>query len=144
MTMAQCGVARCLMPERRSHPVFARVYAKFAEISDRRGGGEHRQRLLEGLNGRVIEIGAGSGANFCHYPTTVDEVVAVEPERYLREHAQRAAAQAIVPISLVDGSADQLPSDAESFDAGVVALGLTIERVRESRCSSSRRGMCCG
>ena len=32
----------------------------------------------------MIEVGAGSGANFEHYPTTVAEVVAVEPERYQR------------------------------------------------------------
>jgi ubiquinone/menaquinone biosynthesis C-methylase UbiE len=108
----------------RSHPVFARVYEKVAKIGERRGGGEHRQRLLAGLSGRVVEVGAGSGANFAHYPTTVDEVVAVEPERYLRERAQRAAAQAPVSVSVVDGGADRLPGEAGSFDAGVAALVL--------------------
>jgi ubiquinone/menaquinone biosynthesis C-methylase UbiE len=107
-----------------SHPVFARVYERVAEIGERRGGAEHRQRMLTGLSGRVIEVGAGSGANFTHYPTTVSEVVAVEPEPYLRERAQRAAAQAPVRISVVDGSADRLPGEAESFDAGVAALVL--------------------
>ncbi len=72
----------------------------------------------------MIEVGAGSGANFAHYPTTVSEVVAVEPEPYLRERAQRAAAQATVSVSVVDGSADHLPGEAESFDAGVAALVL--------------------
>jgi len=104
--------------------VFARIYAKVAELGERRGGAEHRQRLLAGLSGRVIEIGAGSGANFCHYPTTVSEVIAVEPERYLRERAQQAAAHAPVPISVVDGAADRLPGEAQSFDAGVCALVL--------------------
>ncbi|EUA69072.1 putative phosphatidylethanolamine N-methyltransferase [Mycobacterium xenopi 4042] len=40
--------------------------------------------MLAGLTGRVIEIGAGNGMNFSHYPDTVTEVVAVEPESYLR------------------------------------------------------------
>jgi ubiquinone/menaquinone biosynthesis C-methylase UbiE len=106
-----------------SHPVFARVYERVAEIGERRGA-EHRQRLLAGLSGRVIEVGAGSGANFAHYPTTVSEVVAVEPEPYLRERAQRAAAQAAVSVSVVDGGANHLPGEAESFDAGVAALVL--------------------
>jgi hypothetical protein len=66
-------------------------------MSERRGGAEHRRKLLAQLSGRVIEIEAGSGANFAHYPTTVSEVVAVEPERYLRERAKRAAADAPVP-----------------------------------------------
>lgn len=76
------------MPEHAAHPVFARIYAKVADIGERRGAAEHRRKLLAGLSGRVIEMGAGSGANFSHYPTTVSEVVAVEPERYLRERAQ--------------------------------------------------------
>jgi ubiquinone/menaquinone biosynthesis C-methylase UbiE len=107
-----------------SHPIFARVYARFAQMSERRGGAEHRQRLLVGLGGRVIELGAGSGANFPHYPTSVSEVVAVEPERYLRERAQRAAAAAKVPISVEPGDAERLPGETATFDAGVVALVL--------------------
>jgi ubiquinone/menaquinone biosynthesis C-methylase UbiE len=112
------------MPEHASHPVFARVYAKVAETSERRGGAEHRRRLLAGLSGRVIEVGAGSGANFAHYPMSVGEVVAVEPERYLRERAQQAAAHAPVPISVIEGEADRLPGEAQSFDAAVAALVL--------------------
>jgi ubiquinone/menaquinone biosynthesis C-methylase UbiE len=107
-----------------SHPVFARVYEKVAEIGECRGGAEHRQRMLAGMSGRVIEVGAGSGANFAHYPTTVSEVVAVEPEPYLRERAQRAGAQAPVSVSVVDGGADLLPGEEGSFDAGVAALVL--------------------
>jgi ubiquinone/menaquinone biosynthesis C-methylase UbiE len=112
------------MSEHAPHPVFARIYAKVAEIGERRGGAEHRQRLLAGLSGRVIEIGAGSGANFSHYPTTVSEVVAVEPERYLRERAQQAAVQAPIAVSVVDGVGDRLLGEAGLFDAGVAALVL--------------------
>jgi len=52
------------MAEHARHPIFARVYTKVAEIGERRGGAEHRRKLLAGLTGRVMEIGAGSGANF--------------------------------------------------------------------------------
>jgi ubiquinone/menaquinone biosynthesis C-methylase UbiE len=107
-----------------SHPVFARIYERVAEMSERRGGAEHRRKLLTGLSGQVIEVGAGSGANFAHYPTTVSEVVAVEPERYLRERAQRAATQAPVAVSVVDGVGDRLPGEDGSFDAGIAALVL--------------------
>ena len=107
-----------------SHPLFARVYARFVRTSEKRGGAEHRQKLLAGLRGRVIELGAGSGANFSHYPTSVSEVVAVEPEPYLRERAQLAAADAPATISVQPGDADSLPAEPESFDAAVVALVL--------------------
>lgn len=112
------------MAEHASHPVFARIYARVAEMSERRGGAEHRSRLLAGLRGRVVEVGAGSGANFPHYPTSVSEVIAVEPERYLRERAEHTASQAPVSVSVAYGRADRLPGEAESFDAGVVALVL--------------------
>jgi len=38
--------------------------------------------LLEGLSfsGTVVELGAGHGLNFPHYPTTVTQVVDIEPE----------------------------------------------------------------
>ena len=111
------------MAESAAHPMFARVYTRVAEISERRGAAGHRRKLLAGLRGRVIEVGAGSGANFRHYPASVAEVLAVEPEPYLRERAQHAAKDATVTVSVARGDADGLP-DGESFDAGVVALVL--------------------
>ena len=112
------------MPEHAPRPVFARIYTRVAKTSERRGGSDHRRRLLAGLSGRVIEMGAGSGANFSHYPMSVSEVLAVEPERYLRERAERAALAAPVPVSVVEGSADRVPGEEGSFDAGVAALVL--------------------
>nr|MDT0666390.1 SAM-dependent methyltransferase [Micromonospora sp. DSM 115978] len=67
-----------------SHPIFARVYQRLSVSMDRAGGAEHRQALVAGLHGKVIEIGAGNGLNFGHYPPEVDEVLAVEPEPRLR------------------------------------------------------------
>ena len=106
------------------HPLFARAYERIAVLGERRGAAEHRRALLAGCTGRVIELGAGSGANFAHYPASVSEVVAVEPERYLREQSQRARARAPVRISVVDAHADELPGERESFDVGVVSLVL--------------------
>ena len=66
------------------HPRFARMYERISAESERRGTAEYRDRLLAGLTGRVIEVGAGNGMNFSHYPGTVTEVVAVEPDDHLR------------------------------------------------------------
>jgi SAM-dependent methyltransferase len=112
------------MAERVHHPIFARVYERIARSSEARGGAEHRRRLLAGASGRVIELGAGSGANFAHYPATVLEVLAVEPEGHLRAHALRAAANAPVSVFVLDGSAGELPAETGSFDVGVVSLVL--------------------
>lgn len=110
--------------ERGHHPVFARVCTKVSEVAEGRGGAEHRRKLLAGLSGRVIEVGAGSGANFAHYPSSVSEVLAVEPEGYLRKRAQDAAANSAVTVTVVDGDASQLPVGEATFDAGVAALVL--------------------
>lgn len=106
------------------HPLFARVYARLGSKAEDRGQAEHRRELLAGLSGRVVEVGAGNGLNFTHYPGTVSEVVAVEPESYLREHAAEAAPGAAVSVRVVDGVAERLPLDDSSVDAGVVSLVL--------------------
>ncbi len=112
------------MAEQVRHPIFARVYERLARIAEGRGGAEHRRALLRECRGRVIEIGAGSGANFAHYPATVSEVIAVEPESRLREHAREAAARAPVPVSVHDGHAGSLPCETGGFDVGVASLVL--------------------
>ena len=107
-----------------NHPVFARMYPRMQRAAATRGEEEHRRRLLDGLHGRVVEVGAGHGANFAHYPTTVDEVVAVEPEPRLRADAARAAEDAPVPTKVVPGLADELPLEDDSVDAAVACLVL--------------------
>jgi hypothetical protein len=79
------------MPCAVTHPVFSRVYPYIARACEKGGAGEHRSALLAGLQGRVIEVGAGHGLNFAYYPADVSEVLAVEPEPHLHELAQRAA-----------------------------------------------------
>lgn len=105
------------------HPVFARVYARLSRLMERELA-EHRRELLDGLSGEVIEIGAGNGLNFDHYPAEVTRVLAVEPEDHLRDLAVRAAATAPVDVEVVDGVADALPAADSSMDAAVASLVL--------------------
>ncbi len=106
------------------HPIFARMYRRMAAEFEHKGVGEHRDQLLQGLSGRVVEVGAGTGLNFAHYPADVTEVVAVEPEPYLRDAAERAANDAAVSVTVLDGTADELPGRDGEFDAGVASLVL--------------------
>jgi SAM-dependent methyltransferase len=105
------------------HPIFARVFDRLS-LSIEREVGRYRAELLGGLSGRVVEVGAGNGANFKHYPATVREVVALEPEAYLRRKATAAACDAPVPVSVRDGLADALPLEEASADAAVASLVL--------------------
>jgi hypothetical protein len=71
-----------------SHPLCARLYVKQAEVAESKGLADQRRRMLAGLAGQVVEIGAGNGLNFAHYPESVTMVHAFEPEPYLRALAQ--------------------------------------------------------
>lgn len=107
------------------HPLFARLYGRFSPASETKGTGAHRDSLLAGLAGEVIEVGCGNGLNFTHYPPTVTTVVAAEPEPYLRGLAHTAAtAPSATTIRVIDGRAEALPVPDASFDAAVVSLML--------------------
>lgn len=105
------------------HPVFARVYARLSPLMEREVG-QYRSELLAGLSGEVVEVGAGNGLNFRHYPAEVTRVLAVEPEDHLRSLAVRAAATAPVEVEVVASVADALPADDGSMDAAIASLVL--------------------
>jgi len=71
----------------------------------------------------VIEVGAGDGRSFEHYPPEVDRVLAVEPDRTARAAARERVEAAPVAVEVVEGDASALPAADSSFDAAVV-MGL--------------------
>ena len=117
-------MSRAAAEEKVENPFFARVYLRMTSGRKAKGEDEYRRRLLTGLSGAVIEVGAGNGLNFPHYPDTVERVLAVEPEPLLRAAAIKNAAEAPVPVEVGDGVSGSLPAADESFDAGVASLVL--------------------
>ncbi|MDH6197650.1 protein-L-isoaspartate O-methyltransferase [Mycobacterium frederiksbergense] len=104
------------------NPFFAGVWKT---LSSHEPGALRRLRAenLAGLSGRVLEIGAGTGTNFAFYPSTVTEVVAIEPERRLAELARTAAGRAPVEVTVTSDTAERFAA-AEPFDAVVCSLVL--------------------
>jgi ubiquinone/menaquinone biosynthesis C-methylase UbiE len=125
--------------EEVSHPIFARLYERLSVKEDERGGSRYRAELLNGVSGRVIEVGAGNGRNFAHYPTSVNHVLAVEPEPRLRASAARAAATAPVPIEVVAGIASRLPAEDGAFDVGIASLVLCTVPDQDAALGELRR-----
>ena len=68
-----------------------------------------------------MEVGAGNGLNFRHYPAEVTRVVAVEPDAYMRE---KAAGRATPAVEIVEGDAYRLPLADGEADAVVFSLVL--------------------
>jgi SAM-dependent methyltransferase len=106
------------------HPAFARLWPRIARSIEQHGAAELRGRLLTGATGRVVEPGAGTGANFAHYPPGVTDVLAVEPEPRLRVLAEDAARRAPVRVTVAGGLAEHLPAEDGAFDTAVVSLLL--------------------
>jgi len=105
------------------NPFFARLY-HYVLGRESKKMHRHRRTLLDGLTGTVVEIGPGNGPNFDLYPETVTRVIAVEPEPYLREKASAAADRAAVSISVVAGTAEELPLADGEADAVVLSQVL--------------------
>jgi ubiquinone/menaquinone biosynthesis C-methylase UbiE len=118
------GPASLTMAGQVDHPRCARLYVRQSQKADELGLAARRAELLDGLAGCVLEIGAGNGLNFSHYPARVTEVVAVEPERHLRELAEQAARAAPVTVRVIDTLAEALPFEDGAFDAAVASLVL--------------------
>ncbi|OBH45018.1 class I SAM-dependent methyltransferase [Mycobacterium mantenii] len=104
------------------NPFFARVWPVVASHETEAIRALRRENLA-GLSGRVLEVGAGIGTNFPHYPDSVDEVIAAEPEPRLAAQA-RAAADAVPVRVVVIGETAEAFGGGESFDAVVCSLVL--------------------
>ncbi len=109
------------------HPVFAFAYSWFARMGDRGEMGELRGDLLAGAQGTVVEIGAGTGLNFHHYPAGV-EVLATEPDPHMFRRAEKAARAARGAVSLKRAPAESLPFPNSSVDTVVSTLVLCSVR----------------
>jgi ubiquinone/menaquinone biosynthesis C-methylase UbiE len=122
------GITRAA-PAKKGHRWFASYYDRIMARSERSDLGRWRAELLAGLSGDVVEIGAGTGANFAHYPPGA-HAVALEPDPYM---ASRAEARRPANVEVKIAPAERLPLDAASFDAAVVTLVLcTVDDPRAS------------
>lgn len=123
----------------RPRRVFSRFYARISPRMEAEGMAALRRELLAALAGQVVEVGAGNGLNFAHYPRTVTAVTAVEPEPYLRARAAEAAESAAVPVTVLAGTADPLPLPDASVDAAVLCLVMCSLDDRAAALAESRR-----
>jgi len=98
-----------------------------------------RRELLAPLAGEVVEVGAGNGLNFAHYPRTVTRVIAVEPEPRLRGLATQAAGQTAVSVTVTPGTAERLPLPDRSVDGAVLCLVLCSIAERTTALEELRR-----
>ena len=106
-----------------AHPIVAAIFDRMTESAERKVLGRIRERIVGSARGLVVEIGAGTGRNFSYYRAAqVEQVIASEPDPYMRRRAEPRAAAAAVPIRLVEATAERIPVEDSSVDTVVSTL----------------------
>jgi len=78
-----------------------------------------RERVCDGLEGRVVEIGFGSGLNVPFYPPAVSSVAAVEPADLAWKLAQKRVSASTINVERAGLDGQSLPFEDETFDAAL-------------------------
>jgi SAM-dependent methyltransferase len=84
----------------------------------------YRVRVIGAAEGRVLEIGAGSGLNLQLYRSGAREVLALEPDQRLLRMAERNAKNAPRPVTFLEASAEDIPLEDRSVDTVVTTWTL--------------------
>jgi ubiquinone/menaquinone biosynthesis C-methylase UbiE len=107
--------ALCRVYERRILPHLLHATMRMEAFSD------YRRRLVSGAEGRVLEIGVGSGLNLPYYSARVERVIGLDPSAGLLSIAARSRAGLAFPLALVQGSAEAIPLVTGGIDTVVAA-----------------------
>jgi len=83
-----------------------------------------RERVIGAAEGRVLEIGVGSGRNLPFYRAPVSEVLALEPAPRLLRMAREACDVRRLPVSFLEASAEAIPVEQHSVDTIVTTWTL--------------------
>jgi ubiquinone/menaquinone biosynthesis C-methylase UbiE len=121
------------------HRWFASIYDRMMASAERSFMRGVRQEVAGGAQGRVLELGAGTGANFAYYGDHAQAIEATEPDPFMMERAALRAGGAPRPISLHQAPAEQLPFDDASFDTVVSTLVMCTVRDPAAALAEVRR-----
>lgn len=104
--------------------LFAALYDRGLKSTEEAGLGQMRADLLAGAEGRVIEIGAGTGLNIDLYPDAVQDLVLVEPDPHMAKRLRERLAGSPRAATIAEAPAERLPFESGSFDTAVATLVL--------------------
>jgi ubiquinone/menaquinone biosynthesis C-methylase UbiE len=84
-----------------------------------------RQQIIPLAQGKVLELGAGSGANFRHYDATkVSKLYALEPNPGMIRLAEKKRYETRLDIEFVDLTGEHIPLEDATIDTVVSTFTL--------------------
>jgi ubiquinone/menaquinone biosynthesis C-methylase UbiE len=104
--------------------LYALAYDRMSAGVEQAGLAALRERLLPEADGRVLEIGGGTGANLPFYGSAVASLTIAEPHEPMARRLERRAGEHAPGARIVRAAAEELPFDAGSFDTVVSTLVL--------------------
>ena len=105
--------------------IFAALYDRWMAPTEKAGLSLRRAALIARAEGRVLEIGGGTGANLKYYTRNrVAELVISEPEARMAARLERRLDTSCISVRLLPAAAEQLPVESGSFDCVVSTLVL--------------------
>ena len=123
----------------KGHRWFAAMYDRTVGGSEQRFGTKIRSRIMGEAQGRVLEIGIGTGASLSYYPAGA-QVIGTEPDPYMLERARKHLAElGLSNVELRQGPAEELPFDDSSFDHVVTSLVLCTVRDQPRALAEAKR-----
>jgi len=103
---------------------FAMTYDRQLAKVEKAGLRAHREGLLADAAGRVLEIGAGTGANLRFYGPAVESLTLTEPETPMLRRLERKAGEQAPGATVLRAPAEDLPFEDATFDVAVSTLVL--------------------
>jgi ubiquinone/menaquinone biosynthesis C-methylase UbiE len=103
---------------------FSALYDRLFKATEEAGLRRMRRELVAAAKGRVLELGAGTGANVQLYPESVEELVLTEPDPHMSKRLREKLAEWGSAAEVVEAPAERLPFGDSSFDTAVVTLVL--------------------
>lgn len=125
-------------PDLKGHRWFAAAYDPIMRWGERRVLGRLRRLVVGEAAGRVLEVGAGTGANFSYY-RAAERILATEPDPFMLRRARTRADGLGLDVELRQCTAEKLPFADSSFDTVVSTLVLCTVRDQARSLEEIRR-----